>query len=301
VVLVGGGDPTLGGRFAAPGYPGTASLRALAGGLTGVTRVLVDDSLYAGPVLGPGWKPSYVSDGDVAPVSALAVDEGRTAKTGPRTSDPALSAGRQLAELLHVRAPVARTKAPSGATVLSSVDSAPVPELVESMLTRSDNDLAEALGRQVALASGQPASFAGAAAATAAVLQRLGVPGFALRDSSGLSPLDRVQPRAVALLLAKAAGDPTYAPLLSGLPVAGFDGTLGKRYRRPPSSAAAGAVRAKTGTLNGVSALAGLVTTRSSGVLAFDITADRVPIGTTLAAEAALDRVAAALAGCGCN
>jgi D-alanyl-D-alanine carboxypeptidase/D-alanyl-D-alanine-endopeptidase (penicillin-binding protein 4) len=60
-------------------------------------------------------------------------------------------------------------------------------------------------------------------------------------------------------------------------------------------------VRAKTGTLDGVSALAGLVTTRSGAVLAFDITADGVPDGGTSAAEAALDRVAAALATCGCT
>jgi D-alanyl-D-alanine carboxypeptidase/D-alanyl-D-alanine-endopeptidase (penicillin-binding protein 4) len=300
VVLVGGGDATLGGRFAAPGYPGSASLKTLARGLTGVTRVLIDDSRYVGPRLGPGWKPSYVSSGDVAPVGALAVDEGRTAKRGGRSSDPGLAAGRQLAGLLHVSAPVARTHAPAGAMVLSSVESPPVPELVESMLTRSDNDLAESLGRQVAIASGRPASFAGAAQATAEVLRRLGVTGIALRDNSGLSPLDRVQPLAVASLLAKTAALPAYTPLVSGLPVAGFDGTLSSRYRKVPTSGAAGVVRAKTGTLDGVSALAGLVTTRTGGVLAFDITADGVPIGGTVAAEAALDRVATALAACGC-
>ena len=300
VVLVGGGDPTLGGRWAGTGYPGRASLRTLAHGLTGVTRVLVDDSLYVGPRLGPGWKPSYVTGGNVAPVSALEVDEGRQARTGPRAADPALDAGRQLAALLHVRAPVARTTAPAAATVLTSVASPTVPQLVEEMLTRSDNDLAESLGRQVALASHQPASFSGAVAATEAVLRTRGGSGLALRDSSGLSPLNRVQPLGLATLLARAATSPAYTALLSGLPVGGFDGTLSQRYRKAPAAAAAGLVRAKTGTLNGVSALAGLVTTRTGGVLAFDITADGVPLGGTLAAEAALDRVAAALAGCGC-
>ncbi len=301
VVLVGGGDPTLGGRFATAGYPGTARLAGLAKGLTGVTRVLVDDSLFTGPRLGPGWKPAYVTTGNVAPVSALEVDEGRTATKGPRVQDPALEAGRQLAALLHVKAPVARGTAAAGAEQLAYVDSAPVRQLVEAMLTRSDNDLAEALGRQVAIAARQPASFAGAVAATHGALERLGVSGLALRDSSGLSPLDAVQPLSVAQLLAKAAADPAYSPLLSGLPIAGFDGTLGKRYRKAPTSTAAGEVRAKTGTLNGVSALAGLVTTRTGGVLAFDVTADRAPLGGTLATEAALDRIAAALAACGCN
>ena len=257
--------------------------------------MLVDDTLYAGPRLGPGWKPAYVTTGNVAPVSALEVDEGRLAKKGARSPDPALTAGRQLAALLHVKAPVARTKAAPGATELSHVDSAPLPELVEAMLTRSDNDLAEALGRQVALATHQPASFAGAVAAIQAAT---GLPG--LHDASGLSPLDKGTPLAIARLLAKAAGDPAYAPLLSGLPVAGFDGTLGARYRRAPTGLAAGAVRAKTGTLDGVSALAGFVTTRTGGVLAFDVTADRVPKHGTLEAEAALDRLATRLAACGC-
>jgi D-alanyl-D-alanine carboxypeptidase/D-alanyl-D-alanine-endopeptidase (penicillin-binding protein 4) len=88
--------------------------------------------------------------------------------------------------------------------------------------------------------------------------------------------------------------------VLSGLPVAGFDGTLEKRFRTGPELPAAGVVRAKTGTLNGVSALAGLVRTRDGRLLAFDLTADSVPIGATLAAQRALDRLAAALAGCGC-
>jgi D-alanyl-D-alanine carboxypeptidase/D-alanyl-D-alanine-endopeptidase (penicillin-binding protein 4) len=300
VVLVGGGDPTLAGAHPTTGYPGAASLRALAKGLTGVTRVLVDDRLYVGPRLGPGWKPSYVTTGNVAPVSALMVDEGRQAKNGPRVQDPALEAGRQLARLLHVTAPVARGTYRSSADPLASVQSPTVSQLVEEMLTRSDNDLAESLGRQVALASHQPASFAGAVAATAAVLRRAGATGIALRDSSGLSPLDRVQPLGLATLLAKAAANPSYGALLSGLPVSGFDGTLAKRYRKAPMATAAGLVRAKTGTLNGVSALAGLVSTRTAGVLAFDVTADGVPLGGTLAAEAALDRVAAALAACGC-
>ncbi len=62
--------------------------------------------------------------------------------------------------------------------------------------------------------------------------------------------------------------------MLSGLPVAGFSGTLADRYREGGGLPAAGAVRAKTGTLNGVSALAGLVRTADGRLLAFDLTAD---------------------------
>ncbi|MCU1587304.1 MAG: D-alanyl-D-alanine carboxypeptidase/D-alanyl-D-alanine-endopeptidase, partial [Frankiales bacterium] len=123
---------------------------------------------------------------------------------------------------------------------------------------------------------------------------------LSLRDDSGLSPLDRVQPSAVARLLALAARDERFGAVLSGLPVAGFDGTLADRYRDGPTAVAAGRVRAKTGTLTGVSALAGLVRTKDGRLLSFDITADAVPEKGAAKAPAALDAVAAALAGCGC-
>jgi D-alanyl-D-alanine carboxypeptidase/D-alanyl-D-alanine-endopeptidase (penicillin-binding protein 4) len=124
-----------------------------------------------------------------------------------------------------------------------------------------------------------------------------------LSDGSGLSRLDRVQPGALTRLLASTAGPDRdrLFPVLSGLPVAGFDGTLEERFRNGPAVSAAGVVRAKTGTLNGVSALAGLVRTRGGRLLAFDITADSVPVGSTLASQVALDRLAASLAACGCR
>jgi D-alanyl-D-alanine carboxypeptidase/D-alanyl-D-alanine-endopeptidase (penicillin-binding protein 4) len=304
VVLVGGGDPTLLAPGVRGGYPQPARLTDLAAQVAKaqpvVRRVVVDDRLFSGPRIGPGWKPVYLSDHDVAPVSALELK-------GTESADPALEAGRRLAGLLHVKAVVVHGFAPAGARELGKVTSAPVSDLVETMLATSDNDLAEALGRHVALATKQPATFDGAAAATAAVLQRLllkagvGATGVLLRDSSGLSPLDRVQPGALARLLAVAATDDRFGPLLSGLPVAGFDGTLADRYRKGPTAVAAGQVRAKTGTLTGVSALAGLVRTRSGRLLAFDVTANGLPEKGAGKAPQDLDAVAAALAACGCT
>ncbi len=309
VVLVGAGDPTLAGRNAPPGFPGRARLADLAAQLKGVAvrRVVVDDGLFAGPRTGAGWKPGYVTYGDVAPVSALAVDGGRLSrdKGAPRSQDSALDAGRQLAALLRV-ATVVRGAAPAAATVLAHTDSPTVGELVESMLTASDNNLAEALGRHVALARQLPPTFDGESAAIEAVVVPLlsgsGVNGrpLVLRDASGLSPLDRLQPAVLTRLLALAGRDARYAPVLSGLPVAGFDGTLAERYRKGRTAAAAGEVRAKTGTLDGVSALAGFVRTRGGRLLAFDVTANGVPASGTLQAQTALDRVVTVLASCGC-
>jgi D-alanyl-D-alanine carboxypeptidase/D-alanyl-D-alanine-endopeptidase (penicillin-binding protein 4) len=221
-----------------------------------------------------------------------------------------LAAGRALAGLLGVpKAVVVGGKATAGAKELGEVTSPTVPQLVEAMLTHSDNDLAESLAPHIAIAKGRPATFAGAAAALQAVLADVlghvgATPGsIRLLDGSGLSRLDRVQPGALPRLLAAVAGADRQRlfPVLSGLPVAGFDGTLEKRYRKGPGLPAAGVVRAKTGTLNGVSALAGLVRTKDGRLLAFDFTADAVPLSLALASQTALDRLAAALAGCGCG
>ena len=320
VVLVGGGDPTLAGPKAPATYPAPARLTDLAArtraalGTTAVTRVLVDESLYSGERLADGWKDSYVTEGAVAPVGPLSVDGGRVRPDRVRRHlDPAVAAGQAFAALLGASVEVVAGTAPPGATELASVVSPPVPLLVERMLARSDNDLAEALARHVAISQGQPASFAGAAAAVRDVLgpylDEVGVgrDAVALVDGSGLSRLNRLEPAALTRLLAAVAADdgsPTaerLTPVLAGLPVAGFTGTLSDRYREGDSLPAAGVVRAKTGTLNGVSALAGLVRTADGRLLAFDLTADGVPSGATRQAEAALDRLAAALAACGCR
>jgi D-alanyl-D-alanine carboxypeptidase/D-alanyl-D-alanine-endopeptidase (penicillin-binding protein 4) len=244
------------------------------------------------------------------------VDGGRVRPDRSRRHlDPAVVAGQALAGLLQPGAPVqvVRGSAPPGARELGAVTSQPVPQLVERMLARSDNDLAEALARHVAISQGQPASFAGGAAAVEAALgpflEEVGVGrgSVALVDGSGLSRLNRLEPAALTRLLARAASDDgsatveRLAPVLTGLPVAGFSGTLSQRYRKGGGLPAAGVVRAKTGTLNGVSALAGLVRTADGRLLAFDLTADGVPLGATRRAEAALDALAAALAACGCR
>jgi serine-type D-Ala-D-Ala carboxypeptidase/endopeptidase (penicillin-binding protein 4) len=320
VVLVGGGDTTLASPQAAQGYPRPARLADLATAAQAVLgpeplqRLLVDDSRYVGPRTGPGWRPGYVTGGNVAPVGALMVDGGRVRPDrNARAGDPALAAGQALADLLQrpgaPRITVERGEAAPGALELARVSSPTLAQLVEVMLSRSDNDLAESLARQTALATGRTADFAGGAAAVRDVLgarlEEVGVGGDAVQvvDGSGLSRDNRIQPAALTRLLAAvASGDePRLAPVLTGLPVGGFDGTLSDRYRADAARAGAGVVRAKTGTLSDVSALAGLVRTREGRLLAFDLTADGVPPGSGRAAEAALDRLAAVLASCGCR
>ncbi|MCF3180822.1 D-alanyl-D-alanine carboxypeptidase/D-alanyl-D-alanine-endopeptidase, partial [Streptomyces polychromogenes] len=166
----------------------------------------------------------------------------------------------------------------------------------ERMLTNSDNDIAEALARQTALASGKPASFEGAEEAVTQRLGSLGVDltGSRFADGSGLNRADKVSARLLTGLLAKAADPqhPELRPVLTGLPVAGFTGTL--RTRNAGTSPAAGLLRAKTGTLTGVNSLAGTVVAPSGRLLAFAFLTANAADGS--AAEKGLDKLAAAVA-----
>jgi D-alanyl-D-alanine carboxypeptidase/D-alanyl-D-alanine-endopeptidase (penicillin-binding protein 4) len=179
--------------------------------------------------------------------------------------------------------------------------------IVGWMLRESNNVIAEDLARQVALRTGRPASFSGAAAAVAAVLHRLGAGhGVRLVDGSGLSPQDLVTPDALAGVVALAAsrGPGALRAAITGMPVAGFSGTLapGQSVFGSFGAAALGVVRAKTGNLSKVASLAGLVDDASGQVLAFAFMADQIPKGSMLpAAAATIDAMATALAGCGCR
>jgi D-alanyl-D-alanine carboxypeptidase/D-alanyl-D-alanine-endopeptidase (penicillin-binding protein 4) len=188
--------------------------------------------------------------------------------------------------------------------VLAVAASAPLAQIVERMLTESDNDVAEVLARHVAIAGGAPGTSEAAEAAVLDRLRALGVDvrGAQVADGSGLSVRNRISPAQVASVLQLAAdpGRPALGAVITGLPVAGFSGTLDDRFpERPATRAGIGAVRAKTGTLTGVTGLAGVVTAADGVTYSFAFLADEV--ASAPAARAALDRAAAALASCGCS
>lgn len=336
VVLVGGGDPTL-AVDATRSYPGAARLDRLAAdvkralGGQPVTKVTVDVSLFSGPRYEPGWDPGTPTEGYGAAITALMtngarVDPKQSVGQAERVPEPDLAAGRSFARLLGVpKEAVARGTAPASAgppggasaaptaspggagtpgAELARVESPPMVRVVEFMLGESDNVVAELLARQVALARGQPASFVGAAAAVDTVLAELTLDAgqSALADGSGLSRSNRITPGLLARILALSAdpAHPELAGVAAGLPVAAWSGTLRDRYATAPGgSSAAGVVRAKTGTLSRVHSLAGMATTADGRLLAFAIMADDVPV--MLDARPRIDRMAAALAACGCR
>ncbi len=331
IIVVGGGDPTLAvNPFPAQDYPRPATLASLAAATAralksaGRTTVSLgyDTSLYTGPGLAPSWPAGYVSGGDVTPIVSLEVDQGRLTSAGtpedsddpynnnPRANDPAAMAASSFAALLtadgiRVTGSPAPQTAPAGARVIASVVSPPLSAIVEQMLEESNNVIAENLARHVALAAGVPATFNGAAMAVTRELRRLGVTaGVSIVDGSGLSPQDAITPDALVRILQLAIARPRLRALLAGLPVAGFSGTLsaGQSVFSGIGGAALGSVRAKTGNLGTVAALAGLVYDKSGAVLVFALMADQVPsAGVLVEAAQAIDNAAAALAGCGCR
>jgi D-alanyl-D-alanine carboxypeptidase/D-alanyl-D-alanine-endopeptidase (penicillin-binding protein 4) len=333
IVLIGGGDPTLAaGTPPSSDYPHPATLKELAARTANVlkathrseVRLNYDTSLYTGPGMAPGWPGSYITTGNVTPITSLEVDQGRLTPGGapedaddpvnfrPRSADPvsvAVSAfaGFLTSDGIRVNGTPASVTAAPGAAVLGSVSSPPVSAIAEWMLLESNNVIAENLARQVAIAMGRPASFTGAAAAEATVLRRLGAgTGVRLVDGSGLSPEDQITPEDLVRLLAVAAS-PRHAalrPVITGLPVAGFSGTLsaGQSVFGAIGGAARGAVRAKTGNLDTVAALAGLAYDSDGRLLVFVFNAAKVPNAAELQAAAnTIDNAAAAVAACGCR
>ncbi len=312
VVLVGGGDPTLTARSAAGPQASleklaTATAHALADRHIGHVTLAYDDSLYAGPRLHP-----IGPNENLAPITALTADEGRldhsTSGPAPRSTDPSGDAAAAFAGFLKdhgvgVQGKPGSGKAARHAERLAAVSSPPLSSLVERMLTNSDNDIAEALARQTALAAHRRADFAGGAQAIRARLAGLGLPmsGARFADGSGLNRADRLTADLLTALLAKAGdpGRPELRPVLTGLPVAGFTGTLEHRYGAAADRPATGLVRAKTGTLTGVNTLAGTVVDHDGRLLAFAFMTSDSP--SAPATQAGLDHLATALTQCGCS
>ncbi|WP_170110974.1 D-alanyl-D-alanine carboxypeptidase/D-alanyl-D-alanine-endopeptidase [Antricoccus suffuscus] len=313
IVLVGGGDPTLSSQPTSTLYPGAASVEQLAAAVRAagiapgsVTKVTVDDGAFAGPPQAVGWGAGDAPSTYATPIYPVMVDAGRLSPEdkAQRTANPDLAAGTALAAALgSPGAVVGRGQAGPGATLLGSVQSAPIEDLIEQALVNSDNVLAEILGRQVAIAEGAQPSFTGAVSAVTKVVQGMGVDltGFEAHDSSGLSMNDRASAGSIASALAvMAKGDQPLTDVVgSALAVAGYNGTLATRYLSGSAAAAAGDVRAKTGSLTAVDTLAGTVVTADGRLLIFALISNGAPAQDP--ARAALDEVAATMAGCGCQ
>jgi serine-type D-Ala-D-Ala carboxypeptidase/endopeptidase (penicillin-binding protein 4) len=319
--LVGGGDPYLERAPLTPDgeewpYPERADLATLAVATAaelderGVRRVRLtyDDTLFTGPAVNPTWEPGYLPD-EVTPTSALWVDQGRTVARDGRVADPSLEAAETFASALRaagvaVAGEPAAAPATAGSTVVAEVEGAPLAHVVQRLLEVSDNDASEVLLRHLGLAgSGTGSIDAGRRAVRSELAEvgvRLGASTFL--DGSGLSRANRAEPALLLRVLRLAAdpGRPELRAVVQGLPVAGFTGSLAARMDAGPP-AGLGRVRAKTGTLTGVTSLAGLGTDLEGTPFAFVLMADRVAEDDGLDGRQALDSAAAALGACRCT
>lgn len=314
IVLVGGGDPYLVTKRAKVHDRAihadlttlaTRTAAALKKADVASVRLGFDDSLFTGPSASPTWPNSYISDNIVTPVSALWTDQG-VRPGGVRSADPAASAAGVFAGLL-ARHGISVTGEPSAKKVaeteptVAAVRSATVAQIVSTLIRTSDNQAAEVMLRHVAIAAGRPATFDGGSdgVRTALTAARIDTSGLTLYDGSGLSRKNRVAPTTLAEILHAASERPRTSSLVSDLPVSGFTGTLVERFANLPG--ARGLVRAKTGTLTGVHSLAGYAVDAEGSPIIFALMADHSAKIAPITAEAALDRVAAALATCSCQ
>ncbi len=114
---------------------------------------------------------------------------------------------------------------------------------------------------------GAPATLEKARKAADEVLRREGLhlPSLVLDNGSGLSRISRISAADLGRVLVHAGRSPLYPELIASLPIAGTDGTLTRTYRGLPFSRRA---HIKTGSLNGVSGIAGIVQTRTGRQLA---------------------------------
>ena len=320
LILVGGGDPllTVKRQTDPTDYPTRASLQDLAASTAkalkaqGISSVSLgyDASLFTGPAANVDWQPNYIPEGIAAPTSALWVNEGRLSPgMAKRADSPAQAAATAFVTQLRAAgikvAPAMKAAvAPAAAKAVAQVASPSVGEIVEYVNLHSDNDGAEVLLRHVGLATGNGGSYVGGVKGLKATLTKLGldVSKATIEDGSGLSRTNRVplDLLAGAVRVAASSEHPELRHLLTGLPVAGFTGSLEDRFGIAGAGPGTGLVRAKTGTLTGVHSLAGLVRDRTGTLLVFAVASDSVPVPKTLAARAALDRAAATLANCGC-
>ena len=294
LLLVGHGDPTL----------STSGLAALAqqvraAGIRRVTgAILGDESYFDARRTAPGWKAGYYIN-ESPPLSALTVDRCYYARRIWR--NPALGAALAFRAALrragvHVVGAAGTGFAPEDGVGLASVESPPLATILRWMDRVSDNFTSELVLKQLGTLVANPGTTARGAAYVSQTLAAAEVPltGVRIVDGTGLSVLDRVTARELAAILEAAWANPDVGPVLfASLPVAGVNGTLSDRMRRPP---ARGNVVAKTGTTQNASALSGYVRRR----FVFSVLQNGNPV-SALWARRAQDRFATVLAASATN
>jgi serine-type D-Ala-D-Ala carboxypeptidase/endopeptidase (penicillin-binding protein 4) len=297
IYLVGAGDPTLSRMpgnvtsYYAKG-PKLDTLTRLISNWTRetgikITSVSIDNSLFGGnDEWHKTWSKRGLSQGYMAPVSALQVDAGRLTSIHNslrwlprRTATPVTQAGELFVASLNKRnlafgIEASEALVPEGAIEIASVQSRPMKEWIQNLLRVSDNTLSENIARLASLAAGFDGSMESLTPLYRQVLSARGldVSDLEIVDASGLSRDNRVSPRIVNDLLEmvyQGVGD--YEIIEGGFPVSGSKGSLRSRFATGTQASTRGLVAAKTGWITTGYSLAGFVTARDGTELIFTV------------------------------
>lgn len=283
--LVGGGDPLLATdaviehRGLEDLHPTRLDLLADAVVDAGVRkiegRVLGDESRYDSERTVPGWPGRFVDQEQSGPLSALTVDDGyewdldggRAVRR--RSGDPARSAAAALTDLLRARGVEVTGEAESGPAPavdpIAEIESARLADVAAELLLTSDNQTGELLVKELGHTHGGAGSTEAGVRIVDETLRELGLDhDLVIVDGSGLDPRNRLSCDTLVDVLDLAGGSD--GVLSRGLPIAGESGTLRGRFVDTPLE---GLLRAKTGRLNGVTALAGYVPLASGETATF--------------------------------
>jgi D-alanyl-D-alanine carboxypeptidase/D-alanyl-D-alanine-endopeptidase (penicillin-binding protein 4) len=302
IYLRGGGDPTFGTTSFIHGHYGGrgASVSTLVtqlvrvDGIHDITGSVEGDESLLNSLRGEpssGYAPDPFLEGTL---SGLAFNRGASGSERGRHA-PAAYAARQLWAALKrdgvtIKGSSGAALTPSGATPLAQAPSPTIAQILGLMLPPSDNFFAETLIKVLgARFTAAGTTAAGAAIVRQTIAELLGIHPHVV-DGSGLSPADATSTYEIADLLVELAPTPTGAVLRGDLAVAGRTGTLAHRMR---NTGAAGRCQGKTGTLTGVSNLAGYCESADGHLLAFAIFTDGIGIE---AAHVLQDHIAITLA-----
>lgn len=284
LVLLGGGDPVLTSEAWATNtfqkYPPIEITRLenladamVAAGVTRVEgRVLGDGSRYDDEWFNPTWSDD-IKVTEAGPYDALLVDDARVGRTA--AADPSLGAAQVFTTLLRDRSITVGKGADVGTgdltTEIAGIDSAPLGAILREMLETSDDNTAEMLVKELGVFNGSGGTTAAGLAVVTDQLGRWGVPlgSVTLVDGSGLSRDNRITCDALLGVLEHGSLDDAVG---QGLPVAAVSGTLDVEFAGTPM---AGILRAKTGSLTGVKALAGYVPAAGGAVIEFALVLDQ--------------------------
>ncbi len=224
-------------------------------------HIMQDVSFKEEPLLGEGW----CWDDDNPQLTPLLIS--RKDEFASQFKDELMKCG------VFVDAPISTGRMPRDKDVLLICSrSHQLGEVLVPMMKESDNLYAESMFYQIAASLGKrPAEAAHARQLIKQVLAKAGVSGvqYRIADGSGLSLYNYVTPELMVRLLRYAyLKRDVMAALYPALPVAGVDGTLKKRMTKGPAFEN---VHAKTGTVSGISSLAGYCRAANRHFLAFCI------------------------------